>query len=81
MAVDPAAHVDELVGERPEGSAPPAPGVPQAQEDAPLVVDRQAEVELPAWRHDYSLYHEGRLFEHCDTRSDGVWVYRDNSRP
>ena len=44
-------------------------------------VDRQAEVELPAWRHDYSLYHEGRLFEHCDTRPDGVWVYRDNSRP
>lgn len=43
--------------------------------------DRHKEVEHPTWRRDRALEWDGRWFEHCATRPDGVWVYRDNRRP
>lgn len=43
--------------------------------------DKVTEVEMAEWRRSRTVDWNGRIFEHCATRPDGVWVYRDNSRP
>lgn len=44
-------------------------------------VDRVKEVELTEWRRGRTVEWNGRIFEHCATRPDGVWVYRDPKQP
>lgn len=43
--------------------------------------DRVEEVELSEWRRNRIVEWNGRTFEHCATRPDGVWVYRDPKQP